>query len=534
MNIRKYALGIICSAAAIGAHAQNSAYMGGQIPGQVVFGINNLVDFAQYNYGFNTARSSAMGGAFTSLGADLSATSLNPAGLGMYQMSEWGVTAAIGSASYSSPMLSSLAAHNRTRFALNNVGLALNLYEGTGNLISFTLGLTYNKLADFNYRWGVENYLAPVGNSAAPSIGDIFVNQLNGIPTGWLGSSADPFNNYNIGVDEWGATLGYLTSLVDPVADGAENKLYTINAISAAAGIRSLGAVSSKGSVGEYNIAGGMNINNILYLGFGIGIQDIYQDMLVRYEEAYDNNPGDNNLRGMVYEQRLVTSGVGFNFKLGAILRPVEGLRIGVSVQTPTFVSMNKDYSAAMMTDFNAGEDPQYYTPHNIPTYKYNTPTRLSAGVSYTISDIAILSVDYERVWYNGMRVRDVDERTKDAYKQLIKEDLQGANNIRAGLEIRPLPQLALRAGYALYGDLLKDNNLYYNNPVSYRTENISAGIGYRFGAVALDFTYVHMTSKNTVYDLFRYESDNAGFYNGNISTKLKRNNFILSFSVRF
>ena len=37
---------------------------------------------------FGTARSMAMGGAFVSLGADLSSMSINPAGLGMYQHNE--------------------------------------------------------------------------------------------------------------------------------------------------------------------------------------------------------------------------------------------------------------------------------------------------------------------------------------------------------------------------------------------------------------------------------------------------------------
>ncbi|MCC8034918.1 MAG: transporter, partial [Rikenellaceae bacterium] len=41
---------------------------------------------------FGTARSVAMGSAFTSLGADLVSMHINPAGLGMYQTSEIGIT----------------------------------------------------------------------------------------------------------------------------------------------------------------------------------------------------------------------------------------------------------------------------------------------------------------------------------------------------------------------------------------------------------------------------------------------------------
>ena len=47
-----------------------------------------MLRLSQYNYSFGTARSAALGGAFTSLGADLSSMAINPAGLGMYQSSD--------------------------------------------------------------------------------------------------------------------------------------------------------------------------------------------------------------------------------------------------------------------------------------------------------------------------------------------------------------------------------------------------------------------------------------------------------------
>lgn len=52
----------------------------------------DLLALSQYNYSFSTARSAALGGAFTSLGADLSSMSINPAGLGMYMSSDFGIS----------------------------------------------------------------------------------------------------------------------------------------------------------------------------------------------------------------------------------------------------------------------------------------------------------------------------------------------------------------------------------------------------------------------------------------------------------
>ena len=52
----------------------------------------DLLNLSQYNYSFGTARSAALGGAFTSLGADLSSMNINPAGLGIYRGSEVGIS----------------------------------------------------------------------------------------------------------------------------------------------------------------------------------------------------------------------------------------------------------------------------------------------------------------------------------------------------------------------------------------------------------------------------------------------------------
>lgn len=52
----------------------------------------DLFSLSQQSFNFGTARSMAMGGAFTSLGADQASMVINPAGLGMYNRGEIAVT----------------------------------------------------------------------------------------------------------------------------------------------------------------------------------------------------------------------------------------------------------------------------------------------------------------------------------------------------------------------------------------------------------------------------------------------------------
>ena len=61
-----------------------------------------MLKLSQYNYSFGTARSAALGGAFTSLGADLASMAINPAGLGMYQSSDVGFSPSVTSSTMKS------------------------------------------------------------------------------------------------------------------------------------------------------------------------------------------------------------------------------------------------------------------------------------------------------------------------------------------------------------------------------------------------------------------------------------------------
>lgn len=109
-----------------------------------------------------TARSMALGGAFTSLGADLASMSINPAGLGMYRRNEIALTPMMTFQSSETPGTMSYAKNGKNRFSMANFGAALNAYEGTGTLTSFTVGIGLNRIADFNSRYTPTRPIRPM------------------------------------------------------------------------------------------------------------------------------------------------------------------------------------------------------------------------------------------------------------------------------------------------------------------------------------------------------------------------------------
>ena len=526
------------------------------------------------NTGFGTARSSAMGGAYTSLGADLSSISMNPAGLGMYRSSEIGLSTNLIVSQYQNkgPLVTNGNADNNTAFKLNNIGLALNMYEGLGDVTSFTFGFSYNRLADFNYNNSVT--IRPDNQSLT----QIFAYQLWGIPSRDIEIGSNPWGNLDIYPNEWGAILGYQTGLIGAYSEpqdpnwgdrydelrfktyypqGIRKPAYNSGESSTTLIGHSLKTIS-KGGVSEYNIAGGFNVLNNFYVGVSIGLNDIYQKQDILYTETYTHNDADIPANSMSYQQHTRISGAGANIKVGIIANPVGGLRVGLAIHTPTWNTITKHYSASMGTNFDSGN---YFQSSDtwVYEYRFSSQPRLLTGASYTFGNLGIISLDYECDFYNWMRIRvpsteryyiDGDGNPRDEFadlKEAVKESYKPRHTFRIGAELKPTPQFSLRAGYAHQGSFLKDENAIFNEPLPYKSYNISGGIGYRFNNyISLDLAYVFMKTDYSGYDLFYYDGpDNSasGYdellgsvigYQDAIESNLKKHNIIMTLGLRF
>lgn len=515
------------------------------------FAITDMAQFSQYDYTLGTARSAAMGGAFVSLGADLSSMALNPAGLGMYRSSEFGLTPSLTWSKtddrfLDGPYVTNSAEQNATRFALGNVGLALNLYQSTGSLTSVTVGFGYQKLADFNYRSSVGS------NGWEISINDVFAHQLRGISSAHLSTEngRNPWNDPALAPNMWGAAAAWQTWAVDGNVD------YTANLLPGALTDNML-INRTRGSLGEFDISVGMNFSNRLYLGFTMGIQDLYYRQELLYEEHYDQPyyGDDARLRYMQYDQQLAYNGTGVNFKAGMIYRPIEALRIGVAVHSPTLMTLDREYRiknfyTEMQDDFNY----ESWSDYLAWRYEYASPTRLMAGVSYQLGQFALLAADYERVWYNGMRLQESDEyylpqSERDAIKQDVKYSFRGTDNLRLGMEIKPTPQLALRLGYTMSSSPIsgRDNVApssqsaisTIDNPIITSSHSLSGGIGYRWGGFSLDAAYVQTHYDVSNYAMFWYHEGSYGgaptyLSSGTVASSMTRGLATLTLGFRF
>ena len=508
---------------------------------------NDMFTLSQTSFGFGTARSMSMAGAFTSLGGDLSSMGINPAGLAMYRSNEVSFSPIMGFQSAKNSA-ASWGENSRSRFAMSNFGVAFNLYEGSGPVVNVQMALGYNRVADFNYNVGYSSVSAP---SAMPyrSINDAFVRQLGqgGVFPGSDGLNYDYGDAYY-----WGGMLAYNSWLLDPETDDLGDYWTSANTIGANASVGHTVGEESRGSIGEYDVALAFNVANKLYIGATLGLQIVNWDRQIYYSEdyLYDSTPAYSDgtplaegaaASWMDYNQAVELDGTGVNFKLGVIYRPFESLRLGASIHTPTYYNINRTYQAYMASNFNpSGDTTPALDDVGENSWVFTSPTRLMLGASYSFGRFAVVSVDYERAWYNGMRVKEVPagfDIYPNEYRQEFKDNFKGSSTLRLGAEIKPLPFLAVRAGYGFSGSALRNAySAYYNRPLTYRTVCYSAGVGFAIGRATIDLAYQHLVQSHTSYMLY-YAMDESGVFDTAspyYSTTHKRNNVILTFGYRF
>lgn len=546
-------ISLLCSALLLCGVAKAQYDSGGVVIDPSTITAFDMFNSAHTQFNTITARSAAMAGAMTSLGADASSMSINPAGVGMYRTNEITITPML-SFTRSKTDAQHFEGNGANRFALGNFGMVAKFRESSTGITAINMGLSYNRLADFNYKY---SFAAPT--YANMSISSLYADQLSsaGITSAQLKQSYDSFGNFiwsHYDPTYWGAILAYKTGLVNDNGSGIWGvDMLPINAVT-----NSAATVESKGSAGEWVWSLGINFNSKFYLGMSLGVSTISQEKHIYYGEDYTASPmveQNYRMEYFNYDQITKMKGTGVNFKIGGIYRPIENLRIGVAFHTPTYYSVTYKYQGGMTSKVKALNNVDEYTldtkgyinpPFSEQTevliddgdysWRYTTPMRLMAGVSYTVAKQLILSVDYERSWYNTMRMKNSPYGA--LYKGFIKDEFEGSNTLRAGAEWRFIPQMAIRLGYGLWSGGLDDDDEVYSSPVIYRTEYMSTGLGIALSKhFSVDLAYSYSKNSLTPYMTFygSYPGDNGGgVLSGQFNTSISRHNAMVTLTVKF
>lgn len=507
-----------------------------------------------------TSRFISMGGAFTALGGDLSTLKQNPAGIGIYRSSEIGLTLDIDAQSSETNSNGFRQSSDQTKFSCDNFGYVGAVNLGNDVMPYFSWGASYDRVASFDrmVRGGgmlggsLSNYIADFtgGTNPAQMEGDLAYD-----------SSAD-----------WLSTLAYNAYMINPFVDEHGNYYYKglwNNNSTGDATFR----LREKGYIDEYNIDFGGNLMNTVYWGIGFGLTDLSYTSQAYYDEIIDNAmvlTADNQSLTPGYAQYAMdnwtqVTGNGFNFKAGLIFKPINELRLGIAVHTPTYYNLttsfrgltNYEYaqyinnsSELTHSSYAGGNDYPSETPIATYDWKMHSPWKLMIGAAAVIGKEGILSLDYERQAYGNMSAQDYYGDDLDDVNDDINNTFKATNIIRLGAEYRLTPNFSIRGGFNYATSNVQEdaedsripiytagtNSSYILNQDTYY---LTCGLGYRYKGFYIDLAYAYRNAQSTWHGFTScaYDTYAQAYYKtGAPTAKITEENshFTMSIGMKF
>ena len=433
-----------------------------------------------------TARFRALSGAFGALGGDLSAISINPAGAAIFNRSSGSFTLSNLNTKNDVSYFNGLSGSSESSFDVNQLGVTFVFNNTNENnpWKKMVLSINYDKLSDFDNSWYA------VGSNTN-SIGNFFLNHAQGLRldeiSAFPGESledayADIGSSFGYGNQQ--AFLGYESYILEPFANTDENTNYSSNI--APGTFNQDYTYVSRGYNGKlsFNIASQFQEN--LYLGLNLNSHFIDFEKSTYLYEANSNSGSLVNEVG--FENNLYTTGTGFSFQLGAILKLSEEFRAGLAYNSPTWFNISEETTQYISTVRNEGGSniTQNIDPNTInvfPDYKLQTPGKITGSLAYIFGDQGLISFDYSSKDYSNAKFKPTSDSYFSSQNNIINDALKNASTYKFGGEYR-YKQYSFRGGYRFEESPYEDDSFYGD------LTGFSLGLGYNFGNMKLDVAF--------------------------------------------
>ncbi len=426
--------------------------------------------FSQLYYG-GTARSMGMAGSFGALGGDVSTATTNPAGIGIFKHSEFNFTPSFMLSTANSEFNGTPAYSDKFSLHLDNFGFVFSTTYQNQPIKAMNFAFGYNRTNNF------EHNVMITGVNDKGSILDSWMLDAKGVTPDKLNS----FSTYPAFATWLLDTLNgdpkhYTNPLWWSLQPGEDVKY----------GETETQYLQTLGGAGEYYGNFAINLNDMLFAGITVGIPTFSFRSYKQYSES--GYPDSTHLTSMTYEENLSDEGTGINVKAGLIFMPIDFVRIGASIQSPTYFGINDLFKTSIAShwdtpDNNGVYDYDYTTDQN--RYKFNllTPMRATGSLALIIGKYALVDVDYEYVNYSMMRLSASDYMFVDE-NNAIRSVFQPTYNLHGGMELN-FGYFRLRGGYAMFG------NPYKNTVNTFDKAQITAGMGLYFENFYFDLAYI-------------------------------------------
>lgn len=512
-----------------------------------------------------TARYVGMGGALDALGADISTISSNPAGVGLFRRST-------GNISFGAQIVADqekVLGGDKASASFDQAGFVLATKTNNNSYLNFAFN--YHKSKNFNQLFSAmgnlggkasQNKLSYIKNvlgyhgSDDPDysmVDELYHKSVNGTGS-WTKGYADMYDYFNADMyDSQRKQSGYISNF-------------------------------------DFNISG--NVNDRFFWGFTFGLKDVRYRSYSEYTETLSPGQFDpKQYAGVMLSDEREIKGTGFDFTLGAIVRPIEDspFRIGLSISTPTFYRLTtynytylcKDYSNDNFGNTDITNGMKTYVEGSYD-FALNTPWRFGLSLGHTIDNMFAIgaSLDYESYssldnryrdtsYYGGTAIDwwgweyDYYGRSENSYSDKVmnrhtEESLKGVVTAKVGAEVKPDEHWAVRLGYnyvspkynkdAFKNSMIDSDAITYASQTDYvnwdATHRLTCGFGWNNGLVSVDLAYQYQTTKGQYHpfmdswaeitDPFTQEKTIIENYADAVDVKQNRHQVLLTIGYKF
>ena len=502
-----------------------------------------------------TARYVGMGGAMEALGADISTTGTNPAGIGLFRRN----AASISFGLVSQTDAQEFDGRSTTNLSFDQAGFVYSMRMDRSSFIN--LAFNYHKSRNFNQILNVADHALREASS------NILTSEKD-----WQGY-------YSLGMSRDGDLLGYVSPTSSQQAlnfsqldwlnanvlsdeDEFAPGNYVLNGL---AGYAYNFDRAHRGWINDFDFTLSGNSDDRFYWGLTVGMHDVRYKGYSEYAEALRFSSGEEGGKVSYGDMRTI-KGTGVDVKAGIIFRPVEysPFRVGLYINTPTWYDLTSENTTAIVNKSALGSnlDGTFTDSGDIANsydFRYYTPWKFGLSLGHTIGQNLALGATYEYSDYGASQ-----NRVKDGYDAYGEEDsycdrpmkenteyvLKGVSTLKLGVEFKPVPEVAFRAGYNYISPAYNKNGVRDMTIDSYgvkyastsdyvnwdSTNRFTCGIGCKLGNMNLDLAYQYSATDGEFYpmqpDLFKTADIKGDVQSASVSNK--RHQVLLTLGYTF
>lgn len=447
--------------------------------------VEDALRFARTNP-VGTARFNAMGGAFGALGGDFSSLNINPAGSAVFINGQAAVTLSNLNLRNKSNYFDTKTTENTSSFDMNQAGAVwiFEDYNPKNDWKKIAVALNYENQNNF------DNATFSSGRNQNNSVSKYFTsyaNQNGGIRLQVL---KDRFYD-ELNFEDQQAYLGYQGYIINPVdANNPNNVAYIANTAPGGVFDQQHSQIQT-GYNGKlmFNLA--TQYKDFLFLG--VNLNSHFADF--RSNSSFFENyaSASAGIKSIKFDNEIYTYGSGFSFQLGAIIKAKNGLRFGLSYESPTWFRMNDELTQNVVTTgFGFGNPPNPNLSTAQPdsnvikvykSYSLRTPSKYGASLAYVFAKKGILSFDYGLKDYSNIKIGLQNDSRNLSVNQQLANNLKSTSDFRIGAEYK-IKQVSIRGGFRYEESPFKDKVTLGD------LQTYSTGLGYNFGDTKIDVSY--------------------------------------------